>query len=156
MVNVCVEMLRKWPAGPGIDRVTTKPYTIEPVRPGEQPVHLKPGDVLFLPTIGLHRDPAFYPNPMKFDPERFSDENKANIIPYTYTPFGSGPRNCIGSRFALLEIKALFYHVLLNFKIEPTEKTLIPLVLCTKSFNSRAKGGFWYAFKKINNSLVCG
>nr|AGF69215.1 cytochrome P450 CYP9Z20v3 [Dendroctonus valens] len=155
MDMVVSEMLRKWPAGPGIDRVTTKPYTIEPVRPGEKPVHLIPGDVLFLPTIGLHRDPAFYPNPMKFDPERFSDENKGNIIPYTYTPFGAGPRNCIGSRFALLEIKALFYHVLLNFKIEPTEKTLIPLVLCTKSFNSRAKGGFWYLFKRINNASVC-
>ncbi|ENN74073.1 hypothetical protein YQE_09335, partial [Dendroctonus ponderosae] len=154
MDMVVSEMLRKWPAGPGIDRVTTKPYTIEPVRPGEEPVHLTPGDVLFLPTIGLHRDPAFYPNPMKFDPERFSDENKGNIIPYTYTPFGAGPRNCIGSRFALLEIKALFYHVLLNFKIEPTEKTLISLVLCTKSFNSRAKGGFWYAFKRINNGLL--
>lgn len=45
------------------------------------------------------RDPKYYPDPETFDPERFSDDNKSNIEPMSYLPFGVGPRNCIGSSF---------------------------------------------------------
>ena len=46
--------------------------------------------------MSLHRDPEYFPDPEKFYPERFSDENKQKIVPFSYLPFGSGPRNCIG------------------------------------------------------------
>nr|AGF69216.1 cytochrome P450 CYP9Z18 [Dendroctonus valens] len=151
MDMVFSEALRKWPPVPSMDRECTKSYTIQPVRPDEKPVHLKPGDVLMLPMMGLHRDPRYYANPEKFDPERFSDENKDNIIPYTYIPFGSGPRNCIGSRFAILEAKAVLYHLLLNFKIEPTERLSVPLKLCRKTFKNTAEGGYWLRLRKIEN-----
>lgn len=49
-----------------------------------------------IPIWSLHRDPKYYDDPEKFDPERFYDENKHKIKPYTYLPFGIGPRNCIG------------------------------------------------------------
>ncbi|KAH0999846.1 hypothetical protein HUJ04_005336 [Dendroctonus ponderosae] len=151
MDMVFSEALRKWPPVPGMDRECTKSYTIQPVRPDEKPVHLKPGDVLMLPMMGLHRDPRYYENPEKFDPERFSDENKDKIRPYTYIPFGSGPRNCIGSRFAILEAKAVLYHLLLNFKIEPTKRLSVPLKLCKKTFKNTADGGFWLGLRKIQN-----
>lgn len=51
---------------------------------------------VFLPVWCFHRDPNYFPDPEKFDPERFNDENKHNIKPFTYLPFGVGPRNCIG------------------------------------------------------------
>ncbi|XP_050298451.1 uncharacterized protein LOC126737565 [Anthonomus grandis grandis] len=146
---VVCEILRKWSPANGIDRVVTKPYTIQPVNENERPVHLKAGDVCILPIGAIHRDPAYYQDPLKFIPERFSDQNKANIIPYTYLPFGSGPRNCIGSRFALLEVKALLFHLLYHFEIVPTSKTPIPLILDHRSFNLTAKGGFWFGLKKI-------
>lgn len=152
MDMVVSEILRKWPPVPGMDRVCTKPYTIEPVLPDEKPVPLKPGDVLWLPMQGVHRDPNNYPNPDKFDPERFSDENKVNIRPYTYIPFGSGPRNCIGSRLALLEMKTLLYNLLLSFEIVPTKKTKIPIVLNKKSLNHSCEGGFWLELKRVNVS----
>lgn len=46
--------------------------------------------------FSLHYDENYFPDPEKFIPHRFSDENKGNIKPFTYMPFGVGPRNCIG------------------------------------------------------------
>ncbi|XP_019875690.2 cytochrome P450 9e2-like [Aethina tumida] len=149
MDMVLTESLRKWPIASGTDRICTKPFTIQPVLPDEKPLHLKKNDVLFLPFFGIHRDPKYYPNPEKFDPERFNDENKVNIKPYTYLPFGVGPRNCIGSRFAIMETKAVFFHILASFKIVPVEKTVIPLRICKKNFNLTSENGFWFGLQKI-------
>ncbi|KAG5895436.1 hypothetical protein JTB14_037595 [Gonioctena quinquepunctata] len=104
-----------------------------------------------IPILGFHRDPKYFPDPELFDPERFSDENKGNIDPNVYIPFGLGPRNCIGSRFALLETKILFFHVLSHFELVPVEKTSIPLRICRKSFNPIAEGGFWLGMKHLRN-----
>lgn len=49
-----------------------------------------------LPIYDIHHDEQYYENPSKFDPDRFSDENKKHIKPFTYLPFGAGPRICIG------------------------------------------------------------
>lgn len=57
---------------------------------------------MIIPIMAIHRDPQYFENPLKFDPERFSDENKHNIKPFTYIPFGLGPRNCIGKILFLL------------------------------------------------------
>ncbi|KAL4230713.1 hypothetical protein ACF0H5_011088 [Mactra antiquata] len=52
----------------------------------------------------LHRDEKYWECPDDFVPERFSTENKTNIEPYSFLPFGAGPRMRIGQRFAILEI----------------------------------------------------
>jgi hypothetical protein len=57
---------------------------------------IRKGESIIIPAWGFHRDAQYFPNPLKFDPERFSEENKHNIQPFTYMPFGYGPRNCIG------------------------------------------------------------
>ncbi|KAJ8928370.1 hypothetical protein NQ314_019101 [Rhamnusium bicolor] len=151
MDMVISEAMRKWPNLPQTDRICTKPYTIQPTTPEEEPVHLEKGATVIIPIYPIHRCPKFYPDPDRFDPERFNDENKGNINPYTYMPFGVGPRNCIGSRFALLEVKIIFFSVLKHFEIVPIEKTQIPFEICKKSIFLTAANGFWLGLKRIKN-----
>ena len=84
--------MRLYPPNAVADRLCSKPYTLQ----ADPPVQIKPGDALWIPICSIHRDPEYFPEPEKFDPERFSDENKHSIKPFTYLPFGSGPRICIG------------------------------------------------------------
>jgi len=86
--------MRKHPPAPQIDRHCTKDYELD-LGNGKF-VSIKKDDLVFLPYYQLHRDPEYFPNPEKFDPYRFSDENKDSIVSGTYLPFGIGPRACIG------------------------------------------------------------
>ncbi|XP_017491557.1 PREDICTED: cytochrome P450 3A19-like [Rhagoletis zephyria] len=80
-----------------------------------------------IPTFGIHHNSKFWPDPDRFDPERFMPENKDSIIPYTYLPFGAGPRNCIGMRFAYQEMKLCLAQIARKFRFERTAKTQVPL-----------------------------
>lgn len=64
---------------------------------GEKHLRIEKDVTVWVPVYSLHHDEKYFPNPDRFDPERFSDENKENIVPFTYLPFGAGPRNCIGA-----------------------------------------------------------
>ena len=88
---VISETLRMYPILPYLDRMPENDYQF----PGTK-LTLKAGTPLVVPMRSLHMDPNHFPQPHKFDPERFSDENKKRIKPNTYFPFGDGPRICVG------------------------------------------------------------
>lgn len=64
-------------------------------------VILEKGTNIYISVIGMHHDPKYFPNPHEFDPERFSKANKDKIDPFTYLPFGGGPRICIGMKILI-------------------------------------------------------
>lgn len=68
-------------------------------------------------------DSSFQSYSFMFSVIRFSKENRENIDPYTYLPFGAGPRNCIGMRFALLVVKVAVVALLQNFSFRPCKDT---------------------------------
>ncbi|KAG6460655.1 probable cytochrome P450 9f2 [Manduca sexta] len=145
--NVLNETLRKWSPAVILDRICNKEFILPPPREGGDAYRVNPGDVVYNFVNSLHMDPKYFPDPEKFDPDRFLDENKHNIKPFTYMPFGMGPRNCIGSRFALLELKVLLYNLVLNYKILKVEKTADPIKLKTDEFNLKSQGGSWVRFQ---------
>lgn len=145
MDMVVSEALRLWPPIPGSDRQVTKPYRME-LSNGEH-IDLKTNDSIWFPIFGIHLDEQYWPDPHKFDPERFNDENRKNIQLGTYLPFGNGQRVCIASRFAILVAKTIFYHLLKEYRFEKCARTSDPIVLKPNSINMHAKGGFWVKFK---------
>lgn len=93
-IDLCVkETLRKYPALPILNRECTKSYRI----PGTK-FTIEKGTSVIVSLLGLHRDAQFFPDPEKYDPERFTDEKHA-YNEDMYMPFGAGPRNCIGRNF---------------------------------------------------------
>ena len=87
------------------------------------------GTEITIPVYTLHRDPKAWPEPEKFDPERFRDSLKETRHPHQFLPFGVGPRNCIGMRFALLEVKITLVQILRQFTLQRCPETQAPLVL---------------------------
>lgn len=144
---VVSEALRKWPPAGLTERICTERHVLTD---DNVSIVLNKGESVWMPVYSLHHDPKYFPNPDKFDPERFSDENCGGIVPFTYMPFGQGPRNCIASRFALLEVKTLFAYLLSKFDIIVVEKTQIPLRLSKKQFGMQAENGFWLGLKLRN------
>lgn len=67
-----------------------------------------------IPVYYIHRDETYWPEPLRFIPERFSKENSKNRHKFIYFPFGGGPRQCIGNNFALMEMQ-LIVPVLLQY-----------------------------------------
>ncbi|XP_053996984.1 cytochrome P450 9e2-like [Hylaeus anthracinus] len=150
MEMVTSETLRKYPPVVFIDRLCAEKFELPSAGPGYDGVIVRPTDVVWFPVYAIHHDPNYFPDPEKFDPERFSRKNIDSIQPYTYMPFGFGPRKCIGNRFALMETKILIAHLLHRFRLHPTEKTKHPVTFSKAHFSLLSDDGFWVGLEKRN------
>ncbi|KPJ04444.1 Cytochrome P450 6j1 [Papilio xuthus] len=74
-----------------LDRVAATDYKVD------DKLTIPAGTPVYVNGLSLHYDPNIYPEPMQFNPDRFLPENEKKIPPFTYIPFGEGPRMCIGN-----------------------------------------------------------
>ncbi|XP_063785321.1 thromboxane-A synthase [Pseudophryne corroboree] len=133
MDMVVSEALRMYPPAFRFAREATHDYTVMGCK-------IRAGTVVEIPVGCIQNDPQYWPDPEKFRPERFTAEEKLKRHPFSYLPFGAGPRSCIGMRLAILEAKITLFRILQKFRFEKCPQTQIPLQVTTVS-TLRPKNG---------------
>jgi len=108
--HVLREALRLYPPAWRIWRTTTEPFTAANYL-------LPPGSNLVLCQWLTHRDPRWFPDPLRFAPDRWQEKSVASLPRFAYFPFGGGPRVCIGAGFAMMEATLLLAAVAQRFRL---------------------------------------
>ncbi|XP_054157849.1 cytochrome P450 3A24-like [Oppia nitens] len=122
-LEACVaETLRLYTPITAVGRMAADEYTI-----GDTGLTIPKGMLVNFDVETLHHNPDYYPEPDRWNPERFMPYNRDKLVPYTYMPFGLGPRNCVGMRFALMEAKTAVAYLITKYKFVKTANTTIPL-----------------------------
>ncbi|XP_011173390.1 probable cytochrome P450 6a14 [Solenopsis invicta] len=145
--KVFKESLRKYPPLINFTRVAQSNYTFK-----DTEISIPKGQTIWIPIFALQHDPHIYPEPDVFDPERFNEEAVRSRHPMFYLPFGDGPRNCIGARFAIYQSKIGLIKMLRNYKFESCEKTKIPYERNDNTFIVKPKNGIYLKITKINRT----
>ncbi|XP_029823444.2 cytochrome P450 3A8 [Ixodes scapularis] len=141
--QVINETLRIWP--PGLT-FTTRQAKEDFEYKG---IKYKAGTCIMSPTLQIHRDERFFPDPMKFDPDRFSEENEDSISKIAFQPFGMGPRNCVGMKLALLEVAYTIVKMTQHFRWELGDSQLGEMPMEQYGASSTPARGPWIVFHKL-------
>ncbi|GFX25012.1 cytochrome P450 3A8 [Trichonephila clavipes] len=116
------ETLRMHPPIGSGERTAVEEYKL-----GDTGIVMEKGMRIVFLFYAMHYDPEFFPDPETFNPERFMEGYEPKHPQYAYLPFGAGPRNCLGMRFALLEIKMCIANLLRHYRLKPHTTTKVPL-----------------------------
>ncbi|CAH1099950.1 unnamed protein product [Psylliodes chrysocephalus] len=136
------ETMRKYPLVPSLRRVCVKDYQFP-----DSNVVIEKGTNVILPVIGWHHDPDLFPDPEKFDPNRFEDKNAKYE---GFFPFGEGPRNCIGARLGVLQAKLGVAELIRNYKITLSPNSKEPLGFDRLTFVAKTEDPILVRLNKIN------
>ncbi|XP_035789952.1 cytochrome P450 6a2-like isoform X2 [Anopheles albimanus] len=148
---VIMETLRMHPPAATMHKTCTKKYIM---RRGERDeaghdlgVYVREGTPILIPVLALHMDAKYFPEPQKFDPDRFSPERKVTHEGTVYLPFGEGPRICVGMKFGQTQVKLGLLKLILQFRVSigPNHK---PFCVDPRSLIYQAKYGLLLTFER--------
>ncbi len=118
-LQVFKETMRLYPPAYMVGR-----EAITPVRLGG--FELPAGATVIVSMYGLHRRPDLFPEPERFDPDRFAPEREQALPRGAYVPFADGPRVCIGNHFALMEGQMALAHIAQHVRFESPSSPPVP------------------------------
>ncbi|CAD7079478.1 unnamed protein product [Hermetia illucens] len=124
-----LKTLRKYPILPVVLRKCVKDYHVHGTN-----VTIEKGTAVQIPSFSIQHDPEIYPDPEKFDPDRFSPENVKLRHSVSFLSFGDGPRNCTGLRFGKMQSRIALIMLLKNYRFHLSSKSPNPLVFSKKNF----------------------
>ncbi|XP_072393601.1 cytochrome P450 6j1-like [Diabrotica undecimpunctata] len=136
-LELCInEALRKYAAIPHICRKASSEYKFR----GTDLV-IEEGTRIYIPIYGLQMDDKYFPQPKKYDPERLQNYNWSQDGKLVFTPFGAGPKRCLGDRFALTAMKVALMQILSKYRVDRLEDTPDELEFETRSILMKPKSG---------------
>lgn len=112
-------------------------------------IKYKAGTSFLVPTLQIHMDPRYWPEPHKFDPERFLPENASSRPSIAYQPFGAGQRSCIGERLAILEIMYTIARMVQKYRLTLGESQKNDLEMSFFAMVSVPTEGPYIKFQRI-------
>jgi len=133
---VIKESLRLYPSAPIIARAVNEEMMIN-----DQSI--KKGTEILIDIYSLHRNPSYWINPNRFNPYRFIDNKQTH---FTYIPFSAGVRNCIGQKFAKLEMKVFIFNILKSYDLKSMQ-SINEVEPCLEII-MRSNSGILMEFKK--------
>ena len=143
LVNFILESLRKYPPFTVLFRKANKDYRI----PGTDTVIEKNGGII-VPVFSIQRDPQYYDNPDKFDPDRFQPE-EVKKRPHCFMQFGEGPRNCIAARFGMMQARTGLVTLLRNFEVDIGPRTIKKVAFSKRGIVNTVEGELFLNIKAI-------
>nr|AID54859.1 cytochrome P450 CYP324A1 [Helicoverpa armigera] len=117
---VIKETLRIYPPMGWLDRISSKDYKID------DNLTIPAGTTIYVNGVSMQMDPQYFPEPEVYNPDRFLPDNERDITPYSYMPFGEGPRSCIGTRFAYQTLRLGLAEIILKYEVRVLPNTPKP------------------------------
>lgn len=144
--QVLKESLRKYPPLVTLTRGATENYW---VKDGNKSRLIPKGCTVIIPVYAIQYDAELYPDPDRFDPDRFLPEEESKRHPYSFLPFGEGPRVCIGLRFGMMQARIGLAKTLINFKLSLGTK-MGDIKFSKNNVIISNEGGIWLKLEKTN------
>ncbi|XP_017468138.1 PREDICTED: probable cytochrome P450 6a23 [Rhagoletis zephyria] len=145
--QVIFETLRMYPIVPNLMRKAQSHYDT-----GDPKYYIEKGTMIIIPTIAIHYDPEYYPDPERFDPARFTAEEIQRRPTCSWLPFGEGPRNCIGMRFGRMQTSIGLIYLIRNFRFSTAAETEIPCPMEKSSFVVSPQNGIKLRVDRVEDA----